>query len=387
MPMAGIAGVVVSPEYRGRGVGTGLMSATAVRGRELGFPVSALYPATVPVYRRTGWEIAGVQTRNTITTRLLRELRGERREVREVGPRTPRMLGIMREQYAAGRVNGPRDYDRGRARRRARRELNVRVHRRRRLRRVRLGGKDIVVYQLVAGSARRPSTVGGGGLELVGGRAKVHAYVVPTTRSTSCSANAWSRGRQAGPVDAAAARRRGRACTRGYPVESTSRCRWCSRMPCSPANRWPVGSRCGTAVGALVVDAASRPRGTRCGSARTASPRCTPAPRRRRCGSGLSVVGQPALLGCLDARSSVDRRTCSTTSKGCRTRRRPRARDDAARGRSPRRSLRRSVSGMRRTSHPCLAISRSAISRSRSRRPTARSSERRSTSARCGSGA
>ncbi len=154
LPMAGIAGVVISPEHRDRGVGTGLMAATAVRGRELGFPVSVLYPATVPVYRRTGWEVAGAQTRITITARLLRELRGSGVEIREAGPGdAARMLAIMREQYAAGRVNGPRDYDT--------KELadelddpNV------------IGciaddgfavygweGKDIVVYQLVAGSA------------------------------------------------------------------------------------------------------------------------------------------------------------------------------------------------------------------------------------------
>ena len=102
MPMAGIAGVVVSPEYRGRGVGSGLIRFTARRGRELGYPVSALYPATIPVYRGTGWEIAGVWPRYTITTRLLRELRGERASVREVGPQdAAALLGILRAQYAA----------------------------------------------------------------------------------------------------------------------------------------------------------------------------------------------------------------------------------------------------------------------------------------------
>ncbi len=52
MPMAGVAGVVVSPEHRGRGVGTALMQGTITRGRELGYPLSVLYPATIPVYRR-----------------------------------------------------------------------------------------------------------------------------------------------------------------------------------------------------------------------------------------------------------------------------------------------------------------------------------------------
>jgi predicted acetyltransferase len=111
MPMAGIAGVVVSPEYRGHGVGSKLMAFTARRGRELGFPVSALYPATVSVYRRTGWELAGVWPRYTITTRLLRELRGEDRAVREVGPKdAATLLEILRRLYAADRVNGLRGH-------------------------------------------------------------------------------------------------------------------------------------------------------------------------------------------------------------------------------------------------------------------------------------
>lgn len=110
LPMAGIAGVIVSPEYRGRGVGTALMSAVVERGRELGCPLSVLYPATVQVYRKTGWEIAGTQPRITITTRILRELRGGEVEVRQAGPGDgTRLTAIMREQYAADRANGARD--------------------------------------------------------------------------------------------------------------------------------------------------------------------------------------------------------------------------------------------------------------------------------------
>jgi predicted acetyltransferase len=112
LPMAGIAGVVVSPEYRGRGVGTALMQGTLERSRELGYPLSALYPATVPVYRRLGWEVAGSQYRVTIDTRLLRELRGGSRTVREAGPDDAgSMLEIMRRQYAETRANGPKDDD------------------------------------------------------------------------------------------------------------------------------------------------------------------------------------------------------------------------------------------------------------------------------------
>lgn len=74
LPMAGVAGVVVAPEHRGRGVGTALMPQVAVRARELGFPISALYPATVPVYRAMGWELAGRQYRVSVPTAALRTL-------------------------------------------------------------------------------------------------------------------------------------------------------------------------------------------------------------------------------------------------------------------------------------------------------------------------
>ena len=74
--MAGVGGVVVLPEVRGRGVGSALMAAVIERSRELGFPLSALYPATVPVYRGVGYELAGVQRIASISAAALRTLAG-----------------------------------------------------------------------------------------------------------------------------------------------------------------------------------------------------------------------------------------------------------------------------------------------------------------------
>src|SRR6476659_8454725 len=45
LPMAGIAGVVVAPEWRGRGVARLLMTATMQRAIELGDVLSVLFPA------------------------------------------------------------------------------------------------------------------------------------------------------------------------------------------------------------------------------------------------------------------------------------------------------------------------------------------------------
>ena len=51
-----------------------MMRALAERAVDLGDVVSALYPATVAPYRRTGWEIVGAQTRITIDSHHLRGL-------------------------------------------------------------------------------------------------------------------------------------------------------------------------------------------------------------------------------------------------------------------------------------------------------------------------
>ena len=59
LPMAGVAGVKVAPERRGRGIGTVLMAALLSDIADRGFPLSVLFPTTGPLYRAYGWEIAG----------------------------------------------------------------------------------------------------------------------------------------------------------------------------------------------------------------------------------------------------------------------------------------------------------------------------------------
>jgi predicted acetyltransferase len=71
IPMAGVAGVKVAPEERGRGVGRAMMAALLRQIAEQGFPVSVLYPATVPLYRAAGWEIAGGQYETVLPSRSL----------------------------------------------------------------------------------------------------------------------------------------------------------------------------------------------------------------------------------------------------------------------------------------------------------------------------
>ena len=74
VPMAGVASVKVAPEDRGRGVARRLMTALLDEVAARGHPLSALYPATMPLYRSLGWELAGVRDTAVISTRSLRDL-------------------------------------------------------------------------------------------------------------------------------------------------------------------------------------------------------------------------------------------------------------------------------------------------------------------------
>jgi predicted acetyltransferase len=74
--MAGVAGVKVAPEERGRGVGRALMMSLIPEMGRRGYPLSALYPATVPLYRSLGWEFAGGMYETTVPTSALATLIG-----------------------------------------------------------------------------------------------------------------------------------------------------------------------------------------------------------------------------------------------------------------------------------------------------------------------
>jgi predicted acetyltransferase len=71
VPMAGVAGVQVAPEYRGQGVGRAVMTALARLMIERGYPLSVLYPATMTIYRSLGWEVAGHRHEAVLPARAL----------------------------------------------------------------------------------------------------------------------------------------------------------------------------------------------------------------------------------------------------------------------------------------------------------------------------
>lgn len=63
VPMTGVSAVGVAPEHRGTSLGTLFMQRVLAELHSRGVPLSALYPATVPVYRRPGYELAGLWLR------------------------------------------------------------------------------------------------------------------------------------------------------------------------------------------------------------------------------------------------------------------------------------------------------------------------------------
>jgi predicted acetyltransferase len=66
VPLHGVAGVGVTPERRGSGVATRMMAAALRTMRDRGAALSTLYPATVPLYQRVGYERAGHRYELTI---------------------------------------------------------------------------------------------------------------------------------------------------------------------------------------------------------------------------------------------------------------------------------------------------------------------------------
>ncbi len=66
VPMAGIGSVGIAPEWRGRGAASLLLRGVLMELQETGVALATLYPSTLPVYRKSGFERAG----STITYSL-----------------------------------------------------------------------------------------------------------------------------------------------------------------------------------------------------------------------------------------------------------------------------------------------------------------------------
>lgn len=69
VPTQHVASVAVPPEHRGQGSAAALMRAAIAHGAQQGAGLSLLFPATVDVYRRLGYEHAGTFTRYRLDAR------------------------------------------------------------------------------------------------------------------------------------------------------------------------------------------------------------------------------------------------------------------------------------------------------------------------------
>jgi predicted acetyltransferase len=74
LPMAAVAGVKMAPEERGRGAGRAMMARLVAEIAAAGYPLSALYPTTAPVYRASGYEFAGHKYETVLPGRALTAL-------------------------------------------------------------------------------------------------------------------------------------------------------------------------------------------------------------------------------------------------------------------------------------------------------------------------
>jgi len=121
VPMAGVAGVKVAPEYRGQGVGRALMTALAELMTERGYPLSVLYAATMPIYRSLGWEIAGHRHEAVLPSRALSSL--ARPDAKATGIRRPgpddaaEVLEVIGRAHREARDCGPITWDEATVRR------------------------------------------------------------------------------------------------------------------------------------------------------------------------------------------------------------------------------------------------------------------------------
>lgn len=108
LPCAGVASVAVSPEYRGRGAASRLMTQLLAHDREQGRSLSALYPANAPLYRKLGYEFGGLRPQLVASVADLPAGRADR--VHEASPQqVPELMACF--SRASAQHNGPVETD------------------------------------------------------------------------------------------------------------------------------------------------------------------------------------------------------------------------------------------------------------------------------------
>jgi predicted acetyltransferase len=100
IPMVGIAAVGIAPHHRSHGAASRLLKATLAELHERGVALSALYPATQPVYRRLGYEASGSQFEITLQTREI-DTRDRELDVRPIAADDEPAIRRLYEVWAA----------------------------------------------------------------------------------------------------------------------------------------------------------------------------------------------------------------------------------------------------------------------------------------------
>jgi predicted acetyltransferase len=122
VPSAGVAGVKVAPEHRGRGVGRALMTALTGLMTGRGYPLAVLYPATMSIYRSLGWEMAGHRHEAVLPALALRSMPGPGPQalkgIRRPGPGdAAELIGVVGRAHELARDCGPVTFDEATVRR------------------------------------------------------------------------------------------------------------------------------------------------------------------------------------------------------------------------------------------------------------------------------
>jgi predicted acetyltransferase len=101
IPMGGIAVVAVAPEQRARGAATQLLREMLAELYGAGTPLSSLYPATLALYRRVGYESAGYACEATLPFKDI-DLRDRGLAVRRAEERDEPEIRALYQRWAAG---------------------------------------------------------------------------------------------------------------------------------------------------------------------------------------------------------------------------------------------------------------------------------------------
>lgn len=107
--MAGVSAVCIAAEHRGRGFARRLIQEAVREMRARGFALSALYPATQPLYRSAGYEHAGARYEVSVSCRAL-DLHEHSQIVRKALPEDEPAL---RAAYRENASRSPGWLDRG----------------------------------------------------------------------------------------------------------------------------------------------------------------------------------------------------------------------------------------------------------------------------------